>query len=164
LAEKEGMKLFVIILGYITLHVILGRKASVPYAAGFGFNGYLIFISVYLMDLVVLLFLYWACERSYSLKPLAWIKSKVLVFEERLARSRMIAWAQPMGKASLFLMPAIPTAGRPFNILFLTRIFKLKYKESFLLFALGDLIGSVIWVSMIEGIFSWAKILNLLHH
>ncbi len=157
------MKLLAIILGYIGLHLIWGRKASVPYAVGFNLNGYLILISAYLMDLLVLIILYWAYERTFSLKFLAWVKEKVLSFQERISRSKMISWAKPMGKASLFLMSAIPTAGRPFNILFLTLIFKLKYKESFFLFALGNLIGTVIWVSMIEGIITWAKILALLH-
>jgi len=158
------MKLLSIILGYIGLHLLWGRKASVPYAVGLKLNGYLIFISAYLMDLLVLLLLFWAYERTFSLRFLSLAKEKVLSFEERISKSKMISWARPMGKASLFLMPAIPTAGRPFNILFLTRIFKLKYKESFFLFALGNLIGTIIWVSMIEGIITWAKILALLHH
>ncbi len=158
------MKLFGIILGFIGLHLLWGRKASVPYAAGLNLNGYLIFISVYLMDLLVLLILFWAYEKTFSLKLLAWIKEKVLSFQGRISRSKMVGWARPMGKASLFLMPAIPTAGRPFNILFLTLIFKLRYKESFFLFALGNLIGTIIWVAMIEGIITWAKILALLRH
>ena len=157
------MRLFGIILGYIGLHLLWGRKASVPYAVGFNLNGYLIFVSAYLIDLLVLLFLYWAYDRTFRLRFLSLAKEKVLAFEERISRSKMISWARPMGKASLFLMPAIPTAGRPFNILFLTRIFKLKYKESFFLFALGNLIGTIIWVSMIEGIITWAKILALLY-
>ena len=157
------MRLFSIILGYIGLHLLWGRKASVPYAVGFNLNGYLILVSAYLMDLLVLLLLFWAYEKTFSLRFLSLAKKKVLSFEERISRSKMISWARPMGKASLFLMPAIPTAGRPFNILFLTRIFKLKYKESFFLFALGNLIGTIIWVSMIEGIITWAKILALLH-
>ncbi|MBA7620524.1 hypothetical protein ES703_27874 [subsurface metagenome] len=158
------MRLFSIILGYIGLHLLWGRKASVPYAVGFNLNGYLIFASAYLMDLLVLLILYWAYERTFSLRFLSLAKEKALSFQERISRSKMIGWARPMGKASLFLMPAIPTAGRPFNILFLTLIFKLKYKESFFLFALGNLIGTIIWVSMLEGIITWAKILALLHH
>ncbi|HEA46899.1 MAG TPA: hypothetical protein ENH97_00615 [bacterium] len=158
------MRLFGIILGYIGLHLLWGRKASFPYAVGFNLKWYFIFFSGYLIDLAVLLLLYWGYERTFSLKPLAWAKEKILTFEERISRSRMISWARPMGKASLFLMPAIPTAGRPFNILFLTRIFKLKYKESFFLFALGNLIGTIIWVSVLEGIITWAKILALLHH
>jgi len=158
------MRLFSIILGYIGLHLLWGRKISVPYAAGLNLNGYLIFISAYLMDLLVLLLLFWAYERTFSLRFLSLAKKKVLSFEERISKSKMISWARPMGKASLFLMPAIPTAGRPFNILFLTRIFKLKYKESFFLFALGNLIGTVIWVSMIEGVITWAKILDLLRY
>jgi len=157
------MRLFSIILGYIGLHLLWGRKASVPYAVGFDLNGYLILVSAYLMDLLVLLLLFWAHEKTFSLRFLSLAKKKVLSFEERISRSKMISWARPMGKASLFLMPAIPTAGRPFNILFLTRIFKLKYKESFFLFALGNLIGTIIWVSMIEGIITWAKILALLY-
>lgn len=157
------MRLFSIILGYIGLHLLWGRKASVPYAVGFNLNGYLILVSAYLMDLLVLLLLFWAYEKTFSLRFLSLAKKKVLSFEERISRSKMISWARPMGKASLFLMPAIPTAGRPFNILFLTRIFKLKYKESFFLFALGNLIGTIIWVSMIEGIITWAKILALLY-
>lgn len=158
------MRLFSIILGYIGLHLLWGRKASVPYAVGFNLNGYLIFLSAYLMDLLVLLLLFWTYEKTFNLRFLSLAKEKVLSFEEKISKSKMISWARPMGKASLFLMPAIPTAGRPFNILFLTRIFKLKYKESFFLFALGNLIGTIIWVSMIEGIITWAKILALLHH
>jgi hypothetical protein len=158
------MKLLGIILGYIGLHLLWGRKASFPYAVGFDLKWYFIFFSGYLIDLAVLLLLYWSYERTFSLKPLAWAKEKILTFEERISRSKMISWARPMGKASLFLMPAIPTAGRPFNILFLTLIFKLKYKESFRLFALGNLIGTIIWILIVEGIITWAKIFALLHH
>ena len=158
------MRLLGIILGYIGLHIIWGRKVSVPYAVGFNLNGYLIFITAYFMDLLILLLFYWAYEKTFSLRLLTLAKKKILAFEKRVSRSRMISWAKPMGKASLFFMPAIPTAGRPFNILFLTRIFKLKYKEGLLLFALGNLIGTIIWVSMIEGIITWAKILALFHY
>lgn len=158
------MKVFAIILGFIGLHIIWGRKASFPYALGFNLKWYFIFFSGYLLDLLILLLLYWAYEKTFSLKLLSWAKEKVLSFQEKISRSRMLSWAKPMGKASLFLMPAIPTAGRPFNILFLTLIFKLKYKESFFLFALGNLIGTIIWISMLEGIITWAKILALLHH
>ena len=161
------MRLFSIILGYIGLHLLWGRKASVPYAVGFNLNGYLIFASVYLMDLLVLLLLFWAYERTFSLRFLSLVKKKVLSFEEKISRSKIISWARPMGKASLFLMPAIPTAGRPFNILFLTRIFKLKYKESFLLFALGNLIGTIICILtalVIKGVITGEEILAFFRH
>jgi len=161
------MRLFSIILGYIGLHLLWGRKASFPYAVGFNFKWYFIFLSGYLMDLLVLLLLFWAYERTFSLRFLSLAKEKVLSFEERISKSKMISWARPMGKASLFLMPAIPTAGRPFNILFLTRIFKLKYKESFFLFALGNLIGTVIYILtalIAKGIITGEEILALLHH
>lgn len=158
------MRLFGIILGYIGLHLLWGRKASVPYAVGFNLNGYFILISAYLMDLLVLIILYWAYGKTFSLRLLSLAKKKVLSFQERISKSKMVDWARPMGKASLFLMPAIPPAGRPFNNLFLAILFKVNYRESFCLFALGNLIGTIIWVSMIEGIITWAKILALLHH
>lgn len=161
------MKLFGIIPGYIGLHLIWGRKVSFPYAVGFNFKWYFIFFSGYLMDLLVLILLYWAYERTFSLRLLSLAKEKVLSFEERISRSRMISWARPMGKASLFLMSAIPTAGRPFNNLFLTRIFKLKYKEAFRLFALGDFVGTSIYLLMvliIKGVITKAKFLSLFYH
>jgi len=137
----------------ITIHILLGKKASFPYGLAFGLDTWEIAIIVILTDFAEIPFYRWLITGAFdSIKPLRWLHRKLDHRESAFAQRRFYKWFMHAGTLGVFILVIIPGAGGVQTGTLLSHALHLSTRWANIVLAIGSIIGCLVFVGGAEGV------------
>ena len=131
-----------VILSFIAIYLLFGRKIAVPYAVFVFHNIFSVIAVTFILEFLQIPLFYFVLEKSSNIRIFKNIRDKM---NSRLKKGtpekKIIRWARHFGDAGVFIVSALPSfGGGIMTATFLSFILKLEKKKSYLLILSGSLL------------------------
>lgn len=133
---------FLIILSFIALYFLFGRKIGVPYAVFLFHNIFTVIAISFVFEFLQIPLFYFVLEKSSRIRIFKNIREKMNSrLEKGTPEKKIIRWARHFGNAGIFIVSALPSfGGGIMTATFLSFILKAEKKRSYLLILSGSLL------------------------
>lgn len=130
---------------FFFIHILLGRKISIPYMLALGTDVHILIPAAITLDILqipVFLHLYTHTTRIGIVQR---ITNRIEERSHHLEESRLVRWAKKMGIAGIVIVTAMPIqGGGMWSGVLLTHVLKLRTIYTYGLLTIGSIIGCTI--------------------
>jgi len=147
------MKPLLFIFTFLIVYIIGGRKISIPYSIAVLRNIWLTIVFIFLLDMLQVLLYYFLLY--LAINKVKWVANFLKKQEKRLKTHRVWKHAREYGKIGIFILASLPSfGGGILSSMLLSFVLRIDKKVSFLLIAIGSLLGISLLAFLSSSIFS----------
>ena len=153
---KWAIRFLIFFISYI----FTSRILSIPVALAFKFPRFIVFLMVFILDVLQIPMFYHIYDKGIPHVPLLGRLLDMLPTKEKVENSALGKKAQQFGSLGLIIISAIPTfGGGIWSAVLIAHMLRLRYSRSFIYIAIGSLVSCFIlvygydWIFRLVGVF-----------
>jgi len=127
---------------FFFMHILLGRKISIPYMLAIGTNVHTLIVFAIVLDVLQIPVFEHLYTHTSNTGIMQRISARIEQRSRHLEKSRLVLWARKMGIAGIVVVSAMPIqGGGMWSGVLLTHVLKLRRAYTYGLLTLGSIIG-----------------------
>lgn len=152
------MKDYLVIFTFIIVHILLGRKISIPYGIAFGMNPLLVGTEAFILDILQIPFFYYLYESSTRISIIADLKRWSEEKQKGMEKGFLFKFLKNTGRVGIVIISASPLqGGGMWSGVLMTFLMNHPKRESYLLLIAGSLLGCAVLVAGFNIIIEWIR-------